>query len=730
MNGSVDEQHLSERLRTMVAAECVCLAVLAAVLPVLLHPRFDILDCASFCDIARNARWSDPATFLFPQFLDNRARPGYFIMLLPAYVSMNPGVHYWYQTVVLLIAPMLGLFALLRSIMQRVWLAAAGVVAVLCVQPFVENYYTLCKGETWTLAGCICMSLLLWRALFGGGRPRRVSAFLAAILVYAIKETGIAYVGTYVVALAVLGWASELPWRTVLKRTVWLTAANAAGCGLFLVFFLRLDTQYSADGTAGYGVASHSLLTSMARTVAYVVDTSPYVLLLLPLLSCAYEGGTRGIGEPRARRHVRVVAAWIVYFLALAASMAVVLLPWQNFVPRYMLVSAAAVAVASVLGIDLAWRLSRSLPSAVWRRACAALGAALCVLLLVHMAYSVMVGIWSEGRCRQHFDQAYDDMFQYVARNTPTNGTAYFLMNHTIPEPLQNTVIGMRLFYGRPDIKCEFPVKQDDMVEPGLLAVSTIDDFHFNYSRTPTHYAVSLEFPALFPQGSLPPLYASFVPTTPLWYALPTYEREQYESVWGIPAFWGLSREQHAFGWNIYWFKGEPTRTRTVPVHRVKRTGGARPNMLANGDFGAGLAAWSPWSDAIKCPDVVRCVEITNANGLAHGIVIGNSKGAMVGLKQVVPLESGAVYRLSAVVRAPRGKFEASRMLGARLSCFVPDQPEYDTVWLFDDCDEWTEQEVVFTNAGTQPATVLLHMGYGAAKATGEFADVRLEKVR
>ena len=54
--------------------------------------------------------------------------------------------------------------------------------------------------------------------------------------------------------------------------------------------------------------------------------------------------------------------------------------------------------------------------------------------------------------------------------------------------------------------------------------------------------------------------------------------------------------------------------------------------------------------------------------------------------------------------------------------------PEQQLVWMTQNSNWWF-REVVFTNRVSGNATIYVHMGYGNVHGTGEFTDIRLERL-
>ena len=90
-------------------------------------------------------------------------------------------------------------------------------------------------------------------------------------------------------------------------------------------------------------------------------------------------------------------------------------------------------------------------------------------------------------------------------------------------------------------------------------------------------------------------------------------------------------------------------------------------------------------------------------------------------------MSSGNVYQLSAAVRSIVTN-DSSVRFGGRVSFYLPPQKEMQLTWV-NEHNDWWRQTLVFTNSVDGVATILVHMGYGGAASTGEFADIRLERL-
>ena len=149
--------------------------------------------------------------------------------------------------------------------------------------------------------------------------------------------------------------------------------------------------------------------------------------------------------------------------------------------------------------------------------------------------------------------------------------------------------------------------------------------------------------------------------------------------------------------------------------------------LLNNGAFRDGLKGWQYWSDARQQTNSIAIVPVQGLSGVRQALRIMNPLKKLVGVQQTVPLKSNEVYRLSGSVRSVATK--ASEILfGGRVALWLPPQPEQQLVWM-SEYNNWLPKELVFTNQVTGTAVVYVHLGYGKVATTGEFTDVKLERV-
>ncbi|MCX7846943.1 MAG: hypothetical protein N2595_02780 [bacterium] len=702
---------------------CAVISLLV-VAPPLLKGYYCILDSASFYDMASRVDLLQPATYLHIPFLENRARPATFMLFFPAYFTRNATVHYWIQTLLLLTLPSLLLSWVVYRVTGKIGYGAAAAIGCFFQPSLTENYYTIFKAEPWILAGCAYVTWLLWLQLFAESRLAiRVLAHIGAVVatacVYWLKEPGGAYFGVYVFGALLLVWGSKLRWQLCVRRLLFLSILQVTGFAVLVASVARLPSLYSASGTSEYSASLPALATGVVRVGGFFLASASYVLPAVGILGAAL-GWLRG----RSRHSdgaltLRPLLAWSGYFFLLALGMLSALVPWQALEARQYLVAASAAPIAAVCAIataavirsHMARRLSRALVSACM---------ILCVvLLLLQCAYALITGPYSEGIVRYYFDRAHDELFRYLAKRVPKAGCVYFLMDETFPEPRHNAQLGLKVFYGRSDIRCIYPADSHDFSETGLIAVTEYA-IPANYDRMPLHhYARDVCWSEWAPL--LPALWLTgFVYETRIWYATNTYHGPQYRSVWGVPAFWDLKRGVYRFGWTVYALTN-------VPELPERQSAALSGNVVINSGFARGLTSWSAWGVADQRTNQLRVVRAEPDSGASYALRIENPGRELIGVKQHVPLVSGEVYRLCAAVRSVATNDSAS-IFGGRVAVFLPPQAEQQLIWM-SEYTRWWKKELVFTNQVTGTAVVYAHLGYGNVATTGEFSSIRLERI-
>lgn len=159
------------------------------------------------------------------------------------------------------------------------------------------------------------------------------------------------------------------------------------------------------------------------------------------------------------------------------------------------------------------------------------------------------------------------------------------------------------------------------------------------------------------------------------------------------------------------------------PAPSAPSSAPSRPALIRNGDFAAGLQAWSLWKEAHALSNQVSANEY-NGHTLLR---IENPTRKMIGVQQAVQAISGRVYRLGARVRSV-ATTDSAVIFGGRIAFYLPPQPEQQLVWMTE-CTDWWQRTMVFTNRVSGAATLYAHLGYGTAATTGEFTGITLEDV-
>lgn len=738
------------RLAAWYAALAV--AVLVFAWPVLIQPRFGILDCPVTYDACQRFDWSRPWKLVDVLGFGNQARPFQFLMFVPAYFTTSAALHAWFENGFILWLTLACAFTILRKATGRAWLAFIGVILCFGRLPFTENFYTLTLCDVYMLCGAMLVLMVLQRMLEGRAFSRWTrwlwlfGGALGALYATGVKETAGAFFVSYCAALGVLSWGYGMPMRTVLRKTWWLSLWVVIGTAVLVAKFLSLDTLYTAGGAAGYTLAPAALLGNAQRFAAYFLDTASYVIPAMLLLLAGVNVLVVETLDETVRAVLRRKIAWAAVLFVVALCAAGILLPWQTFYTRYLLITSAGLLLGTVLCADIGITLLRLRLSVVAHTLLIDVAALAGILVLAHFAYGIMVGPLSEGRVRHQADLAYDDMFRYIAANAPSNGTVYYMMDNDVLEPMSNTTYALRAFYGRPDIQCVFPSMPDDYTEPGLVAVSEIRGMRFNYTRMPVHHASIVQFHEWFRNSRNIAHKQAWVYETPVWFCHEAYNVPQYTSSFGFPDFWHLKRGMYVFGWHVYEYKGGGQQPATViarqqpaqetppsppppppPATPPPPPAPAATNLLRNGRFAQGTAGWTYWSQTKQFTNAVTTVAYPGRVATT-ALRLENPGGALIGMQQLVNVRSGQVYRLGARVRSTVTT-DSKMPFGARVAVYAPGQPEYAVVW-FSQATNWWRQEVAFTNAYTGTATVYAHLGYGKTATTGEFTDVRLEPAR
>ena len=150
-------------------------------------------------------------------------------------------------------------------------------------------------------------------------------------------------------------------------------------------------------------------------------------------------------------------------------------------------------------------------------------------------------------------------------------------------------------------------------------------------------------------------------------------------------------------------------------------------NLLKNSLFKSGKENWGSWQHAKNQPENITIIKVENKKDFDSALRIENPKAVLIGLQQLASLKSGTVYRLSGTVRSTQNN-DNKKIFGGRIAIFLPPQKEKEIVWMSEH-NKWWEKELVFTNQVSGVASIFVHMGYGGVSSTGEFTNIKLERL-
>jgi len=146
-------------------------------------------------------------------------------------------------------------------------------------------------------------------------------------------------------------------------------------------------------------------------------------------------------------------------------------------------------------------------------------------------------------------------------------------------------------------------------------------------------------------------------------------------------------------------------------------------NLMRNGQFREGLSCWQPLLDSVRTPACLTTGWRTVDSMAVPCARIANAPDGINGIYQIAWLLSNATYRMSAAARVDSGS-EASELVVELL----PPRGRHVLVWTMAG-PNWDMQSLVFTNQVAGAAVLTIHVMPGTASVTGEFADVRLERL-
>ena len=174
----------------------------------------------------------------------------------------------------------------------------------------------------------------------------------------------------------------------------------------------------------------------------------------------------------------------------------------------------------------------------------------------------------------------------------------------------------------------------------------------------------------------------------------------------------------------MLWFWDNPKIKANVPRHKLVKN--ITDNMIRNAKFNLQLKNWEFWNEGKNESENISVVKTENLNTATNALRIENPKAKLMGVQQLIRVVSGEVYRLSASVRSSGN--DSSKIFGGRIAFWLPPQKEKQIVWMTD-YNKWWGKKLTFTNEVTGKAVVYVHMGYGNVASTGEFTNIRLERI-
>jgi len=148
--------------------------------------------------------------------------------------------------------------------------------------------------------------------------------------------------------------------------------------------------------------------------------------------------------------------------------------------------------------------------------------------------------------------------------------------------------------------------------------------------------------------------------------------------------------------------------------------------LLINGNFADGLTGWMPWrAAAVHSNDISVVSAAGKVFGARHALRIENPRAELTGIQQLVRVESGVTYRLSAHVRSVATS-DSKKIFGGRIAVYLPPQPEHELIWMSEH-NKWWRKECIFDNRVSGVACIYVHLGYGNIATTGLFSAISLE---
>ncbi len=149
-------------------------------------------------------------------------------------------------------------------------------------------------------------------------------------------------------------------------------------------------------------------------------------------------------------------------------------------------------------------------------------------------------------------------------------------------------------------------------------------------------------------------------------------------------------------------------------------------NLVKNSCFADNLNNWYKWKDANKYTNSIKIISNVRCKNIKNAVRIENPYKKFLGVRQNINVSSGTIYQLTGYARSIYDN--RKKLFGGRIGFWLPPQKEKEIVWM-SEYNQWWKKELVFTNQVSGMATVYVHMGYGNVASTGEFTDIRLEKI-
>ena len=552
----------------------ILLTAFLATLPMFIRPVFCILDCPLFYSLAGKMDLFKPETYLKIPYFANRASYVTFLYVFPAYFSNEAFYRVLLHCGFLLSVSLFCIYFILYKITNNRLIAAIGASITIFNVAFAENFYTIFKGEPFTLTATLTVLLLTWYKI-NHIRWSAVWKFilfyfialLSCIFIYGGKENNGAFFVVYVFAIFILNWGYKLSIKKSFFKTLDLTIISLGFWAFQLYRLLSLKSHYSATGGSEFLFTPKGILNGFIIISKYIYLTSPYVYLSAFLLILCFITLIKNKKLNMLKGKISWTLILFVYFGCMIFNFA----PLQSIKPRYYLASSFIGIAFTIAVIYISFFIGKQY-NRFKKYLFFSLSCFTSLLLIINIIYVVFTGFYSEAIVRNNFDLAYNDSFEFVAENTKSNGTAYFIYETRgrQSEARRNAKLWLDCFCDRPDIKCVYPSRLNDLNEPGYIIVS---DYKrpplLNYRRLPSHEWNR----SMFNNKIAPKIKLEYVTNifykTDIFFATNHWSAIQYKSFLGIPEFWNLKKGSYGFGWGIYKFNGKTKKTSNSKMIKV-----------------------------------------------------------------------------------------------------------------------------------------------------------------